>query len=94
MTVASISQNWHFKHENRSSFYFIRKPYDILLYDNATCITVTAKLEYNEHGYNKLTAAAIMNNYSCPDKVLIYISLQKIAAYNEHGYNEFTAITK
>lgn len=61
MTVASISQKWHFKHENSSSFYFIRKPYDILLYDNATCITVTAKLEYNEHGYNKLTAAAIMN---------------------------------
>lgn len=73
MTVASISQKWHFKHENSSSFYFIRKPYDTLLFDNATCITVTAKLEYNEHGYNKLynTAAAIMNNYSYSDKVLI-----------------------
>lgn len=43
--------------------------YLITLHD---CITVTAKLEYNEHGYNKLTAAAIMNNCSCPDKVLIY----------------------
>lgn len=71
MTVASISQKWHFKHENSGSFYFIRKPYDTLLFDNATCITVTAKLEYNKHRYNKLTAAAIMNNYSCPDKVLI-----------------------
>lgn len=71
MTVASISQKWHFKHENSGSFYFIRKPYDTLLFDNATCITVTAKLEYNNHRYNKLTAAAIMNNYSYSDKVLI-----------------------